>query len=105
MKNRHGSLNFVEQTRLLEEKRLFNYGNTYYFNLPERQKELLIAITKEGEAKSVTSGKFVNKYSLASSSSVQSALRGLLEKDFITYEQGVYRTYDRFFCIWLTENY
>ena len=75
------------------------------FRLPERQNELLIAITKEGEAKSVTSGKFVNKYSLASSSSVQSALRGLLEKDFITYEQGVYRTYDRFFCIWLTENY
>ncbi|WP_278671833.1 AAA family ATPase [Alistipes indistinctus] len=75
------------------------------FRLPERQKELLIAITKEGEAKSVTSGRFVNKYSLASSSSVQSALKGLLEKDFITYEHGVYRTYDRFFCIWLTENY
>lgn len=75
------------------------------FRLPERQKELLIAITKEGEAKSVTSGQFISKYSLASASSVQAALKGLLEKDFITHEQGIYRTYDRFFCIWLTERY
>ena len=32
MKNRYGGLNLVEQTGLLQEKRLFNYGNTYYFN-------------------------------------------------------------------------
>ena len=74
------------------------------FRLPERQKELLIAIAKEGEAHRVTSGDFVKRYSLPSSSSVQSALRGLLEKDFITQEQGIYRIYDRFFGIWLQNN-
>lgn len=74
------------------------------FRLPERQKELLIAIAKEGEIHRVTSGDFVKRYSLPSSSSVQSALRGLLEKDFITQEQGIYRIYDRFFGIWLQNN-
>lgn len=74
------------------------------FRLPERQKELLIAIAKEGEARRVTSGDFVKRYSLPSSSSGQSALRGLLEKDFITQEQGIYRIYDRFFGIWLQNN-
>lgn len=75
------------------------------FRLPEKQKELLIAITKEGKAKAVTSGAFIKKYRLASASSVQAALKGLLEKDFVTQEMGVYQIYDRFLGIWLKENY
>ena len=75
------------------------------FRLPEKQKELLIAITKEGKAKAITSGAFIKKYRLASASSVQSALKGLLEKDFVTQEKGVYQIYDRFLGIWLKENY
>lgn len=75
------------------------------FRLPEKQKELLVAITKEGKAQSVTSGSFIKKHKLSSASSVQSALRGLLEKDFVTQELGVYRIYDRFLGIWLKENY
>lgn len=69
------------------------------FRLPEKQKELLIAITKEGKAKAITSGAFIKKYKLASASSVQSALKGLLEKEFVTLEMGVYQTYDRFLGI------
>lgn len=38
-----------------------------------------------------------HKYSLPSSSSVQSALKGLLEKDFVTKEVPFYMVYDRFF--------
>ncbi len=75
------------------------------FRLPEKQKELLIAIAKEGRATSVTSGNFIKKHSLASASSVQAGIKGLLEKDFITQEQGSYRIYDRFLNIWLVENY
>ena len=75
------------------------------FRLPEKQKELLIAITKEGKAKAITSGAFIKKYRLASASSVQAALKGLLEKDFVTQEKGVYQIYDRFLGIWLKENY
>ena len=70
-----------------------------------KQKELLIAITKEGEAKAITSGAFIKKYKLLSASSVQAALKGLLEKEFVTHEAGVYKIYDRFLGIWLTENY
>ena len=36
---------------------------------------------------------------------MQAALKGLLEKDFVTHEQGVYRIYDKFFGIWLNKNY
>lgn len=75
------------------------------FRLPERQKEVLIAINKEGDARAIQSAGFIRKYSLPGSSSVQAAVKGLLEKDFITHEQGVYRIYDRFFGLWLNENY
>ncbi len=75
------------------------------FRLPEKQKELLIAITKEGKAKSLTSSQFVQKYKLSSSSSVQAALKGLLEKDFITVEKDEYQIYDKFLGIFLQENY
>ena len=73
------------------------------FRLPERQKDLLVAISKEGEAREITSGKFVRRYSLTSPSSVQAALKGLLEKDFITSVEGSYQVYDQFFDIWLKE--
>ena len=75
------------------------------FRLPEKQKELLVAIAKEGNVKAPTSGAFVKKHHLHSSSSVQAALRGLLEKDFITKEKDEYYIYDKFFTIWLKENY
>lgn len=75
------------------------------FRMPEKQKEILIAIIKEGKAQAVTSGRFIKKYKLPSASSVQSALKGLLEKDFVTQEQGIYQIYDQFFGLWLKENY
>jgi hypothetical protein len=75
------------------------------FRLPGKQKELLIAITKEGRVKSATSSEFVKKYRLTSASSVQSAMKGLLEKDFVTQELGVYQPYDRFFALWLKATY
>lgn len=82
----------------------FTYSELLY-QLPEKQKELMIAICKEGKATALTSGKFIHKYSLPSSSSVQSALRGLLEKDFITKEGNFYMVYDRFFSLWLRRNF
>lgn len=75
------------------------------FRMPEKQKELLLAIAREGKAKAITSSGFVRKYKLVSASSAQSALKGLLEKDFVTEEQGVFQVYDRFFGVWLIENY
>jgi len=85
-----------------------SYKYTYseiLFRLPEKQKELLLAIAQEPEARAVTSGEFIAKYSLSSASSVQSALKGLAEKDFVVRTGDSYRIYDNFFAIWLKENY
>lgn len=75
------------------------------FRLPEKQKMVLIALAKNGPSKAVTSSAFIKKYSLQSASTVQSALRGLLEKDFVTLQQGVYTVYDIFMAAWLLRNY
>lgn len=71
------------------------------FQLPLKQKELLVAISKAGKAQNITSTDFVRRYHLSSTSSVQSAIKGLLEKNFVTSTFGVYEVYDRFFAMWL----
>ena len=43
----------------------------------------------------------IGKYHLSSASSVASAAKGLLEKDFITNDKGIYQVYDLFFKLWL----
>lgn len=74
-------------------------------NISAKQKPVLFAIAKEGEAINMTSAKFLKDNGLTSSSSVQSALRGLLEKDIITRTENGYRVYDYFFAEWLIWNY
>ena len=73
--------------------------------LSSKQKSMLQAIAKEGCAKAVTSQAFVKKHALDSASTVQSALRVLLEKDIVTADNGQYRVCDFFFGHWLQENY
>lgn len=73
--------------------------------LPMRQKPVLFAIAKEGLATNVTSGAFVKRYGLGSGSSVQAALKGLLEKDLVTRTEQGYQVYDRFFATWIRWNY
>ena len=71
------------------------------FQLPAKQKELLFAICKAGRAEQPTSSRFISTYHLPSASSVQSALRGLIEKEFVTNDFGNYEVYDKFFALWL----
>lgn len=72
-----------------------------YYQMPEKQRMLFLAIAREGKATAVTGGGFIKKHKLNSASSVSSALKGLLEKDFITMDKNVYSVYDQFFPIWL----
>ena len=72
-----------------------------FYQMPEKQRMVFLAIAKEGEAAEVTGGKFIKKHKLISPSSVNSALKGLLEKDFITMDRNVYSVYDQFFSLWL----
>jgi hypothetical protein len=80
-------------------------SSEYYAELlrqmPEKQRNVFLAIAAEGRVKSVSGGQFVHKYHLPSTSSVVSAVRGLLEKDFITQTDNAYAVYDRFFQLWL----
>lgn len=71
------------------------------YQIPPKQKQLLMAIIREGKAQGLTSSAFIRKYSLPSASSVQAAIKGLVEKEFVTNENGVYETYDKFFALWL----
>lgn len=73
--------------------------------LSERQKELLFAVGKEGRASEITSADFIARHGLYSSSSVQSAARQLLDKEFVTKDGNVYRVYDRFFGLWIAQTY
>ena len=74
-------------------------------NLPEKQKDLLYALALEGETEAITSADFIKKYSLLSSSSVQSASKVLLEKEFITKTEKKYSVYDKFFALWIKKIY
>lgn len=74
--------------------------------LSERQKEVLYAIAKEGKASELTSSIFVRKHGLISASSVQAALRQLLEREFVTIDdKKTYWVYDRFFGLWLAKTF
>lgn len=73
-------------------------------NLSIKQRELLFAIGKEGTAYGITSGRFIKKYSLGSSSSVQAAMNGLLGKDILTKTDSGYRVYDFFLAKFLQKS-
>lgn len=74
-------------------------------NIPEKQREVLIAIALEGRARGITGRPFIRKYHLQTASVITAAVRGLLEKDLITVENGVYTVYDNFFGLWLQREY
>ena len=71
------------------------------YQMPEKQKKVLLAIAAEREAKGISGGNFAKRHKLQSPSSVVSAVKGLLEKDFITTDKNVYNVYDKFFQLWL----
>lgn len=73
--------------------------------LAPKQKLLLLAIAKEGEARAITSAAFLRKHSLPSASSVQSAAKALLRSELITQDGDSYRVYDYFFARWLAVAY
>ena len=74
-------------------------------NIPEKQKTLLYAIAKDGEAEAITSAKYIKRHSLSSASSVQSSARILLEKDYITCINKVYSLTDKLFAMWINRLY
>jgi hypothetical protein len=85
-------------------------------NLPPKQKIVLQAIAKEcmihfdstprkNVAQNITSSKFIKKYNLNSASSVQAAVKSLLNNDLLTKTSNGYRVYDYFLSEWLATVY
>ena len=70
-------------------------------NIPEKQKELLYSIARDGEAEQITSSKFIKHHNLSSASSIQSAIKKLLEKDIVTVINKRYSVTDKLFAMWI----
>lgn len=73
------------------------------YQMPQKQRAVFLAIASDGKVTEATGATFVKKHSLTSASSVASGLKGLLDKDFITNDNGTYSVYDKFFQIWLSK--
>lgn len=71
------------------------------FQMPEKQRNVFLAIGRDRVAKGISGGNFAKRHNLPSPSAVVSAVKGLLEKDFITQDKNAYRIYDQFFQLWL----
>ena len=71
------------------------------YQLPERQKKVLRALALEGRCEGILSGEFVKRYGLQSVSSVNSAVKGLQERNLLVVERGTYSVYDKFLGFWL----
>lgn len=74
-------------------------------NIPEKQKMLLYAIAKEGDATQILSTDFIKRHHLSTASSIQAAAKQLLEKDHITEVNKVYSVTDKLFAMWINRVY
>jgi hypothetical protein len=74
------------------------------YQLTARQRDLLVAVSREGKAKQITGSAFVKRYHLASASSVQKSAQALMGKQLLTHQQGIYEVYDKFMSEWLSKS-
>ena len=84
------------------------YARTFQeqmISYPDAQKQLLIAIAKDGKAEQVTSVAFCKKHSMKSPSTVQSALRVLHDKGIVRKDGNSYSVTNRLLGIWLAKEY
>ena len=72
-------------------------------NIPESPKAVLYAIAKDGEATRISSADFIKRHRLKSASSVQSAIKKLLDRDIITDVNKVYMVNDKLFAMWINK--
>lgn len=91
-------LNALMQEIIKEEEYTYQ---TYFQFLTTNQIQLLKVIAKEGIVSEINSSTFIKKYDLKGASSINVALKALINKEFILKEPQGYIVYNRFFTIWL----
>ena len=72
--------------------------------LTEQQKNALYAIAREGRAERVLSAAFIKKHALVSSSSMQAAIRKLIELELIAVNGNTYCVSDIMMRLYITES-
>ena len=77
--------------------------STYYRMLTTNQAQLLKAIAHRGIVTEINASSFIKQYGLKGASSVNTALKFLLEKELVLKEPEGYIVYDRFFAMWLKQ--
>lgn len=88
------------------DKLLKRESTAYTFlwdSLSQKQKGLLIALAQE-ERPDIYSNQFLSRYNLGSASSIQKALRALVEKDVLDRENSKYLIVDIFLKRWILKN-
>ena len=74
----------------------------YYASLTEMQANLIEAVAKESCVAAPLAHQFIAKYGLKATSSVRTALKTLVDRQFIYRKPEGYVVYDRFFGMWLS---
>jgi len=91
-------VNMMYLTILAENEPVYsNYINL----LTPFQMSLLRAIARNKEKRGITSKEFIKQNNLGAASSINTAIKSLLDKEFIYIESGNYQLLDRFFSGWL----
>lgn len=70
---------------------------------PASNIRLLKAIAKSGCVKEINSGDFIAEYKLRAASSVNSALKKLIDREMVYKTPDGYIVYDRFLAVWLRQ--
>jgi len=97
-----------ENVELAIEKIFSNESSAYITtldNLTQLQKRVLLALAKDEFATEIFSNEFIKKNNLSSPSSVQKAVKVLLEKEIIEKNKIKYVFVDVFFKKWLKEKF
>lgn len=73
------------------------------YQLTSKQKQMVMAIARERKVGAVMAQAFLRKYDMGANT-VQGAIKVLLDRDFITNDDGCYQANDRFFAQYQSEH-
>lgn len=73
------------------------------YQLTSKQKQVVMAIARERKVGAVMAQAFLRKYDMGAST-VQGAIKVLLDRDFITNDDGSYQVNDKFFAQYQSEH-
>ena len=83
----------------------YSYREILANRLSAKQKQMMQALARDRKATAITSAEFINHHRLGSASSVQAAIKPLLNDNLVTRDDDGYRISDYFFSEWLRRNF